>query len=140
MVEVYVASAFSKDGAGGNKAGVVLERPDLNAVEKMAIAKELGYSETAFVCAAEGGKTFSLEYFTPTDEVPLCGHATIASFVVLWLLGKVSAGMSILVPCIESCQLPSSSLCSSFTLCRPPASAATSGCCSRAGAGTPHKK
>lgn len=92
MVEVYVASAFSKDGAGGNKAGVVLERPDLSAVEKMAIAKELGYSETAFVCAKENGKTFSLEYFTPTDEVPLCGHATIASFVVLWLLGKVSAG------------------------------------------------
>ena len=78
MVEVYVASAFSKDGAGGNKAGVVLERPELAAAEKMAIAKELGYSETAFVCRSSAAD-FSLEYFTPTEEVPLCGHATIGT-------------------------------------------------------------
>ena len=88
MVEVYVASAFSKDGVGGNKAGVVLERPELTAAEKMAIAKELGYSETAFVCRSSAAD-FSLEYFTPTEEVPLCGHATIASFVVLRQLGRL---------------------------------------------------
>jgi len=82
MVTVYVASAFSKNGVGGNKAGVVLNQPELTVVEKMAIAKDLGYSETAFVCHSSVAD-FSLEYFTPTEEVPLCGHATIAAFVVL---------------------------------------------------------
>lgn len=88
MVHVYVASAFSKDNKGGNKAGVVLDRPDLVPEQKMAIAKELGYSETAFVTESEVAD-FKLEYFTPTDEVPLCGHATIATFSVLFLLGKL---------------------------------------------------
>lgn len=87
-VEVYVVSAFSKDNEGGNKAGVVLECTGLSPVQKMQIAKELGYSETAFVSASENAD-FRLEYFTPTDEVPLCGHATIATFSLLNLLGKL---------------------------------------------------
>ena len=49
MVDVYVAAAFSKDDKGGNKAGVVLGRSELTSVQKAAIAKEMGYSETAFV-------------------------------------------------------------------------------------------
>lgn len=87
-VHVYVSSAFSKDGAGGNKAGVVLDRPDLSDQEKMAISKELGYSETAFVTQSTKAD-YHLEYFTPTEEVPLCGHATIATFATLKLLGKL---------------------------------------------------
>ena len=39
MVEVYVVSAFSKGNAGGNKAGIVLDRPDLEKSQKIAIAK-----------------------------------------------------------------------------------------------------
>lgn len=82
MVDVYVASAFSKNNKGGNKAGVVFDRPDLTSEQKMKIARALGYSETAFVsdsCKAD----FKLQYFTPTEEVPLCGHATIATFSTL---------------------------------------------------------
>lgn len=89
MVDVYVTSAFSKDKQGGNKAGVVLNRPDLIVRQKMDIAKELGYSETAFVLDSEVAD-FKLQYFTPTDEVPLCGHATIATFATLNLLGKLN--------------------------------------------------
>lgn len=88
MIDVYVASAFCKDNKGGNKAGVVLGRDDLTSVQKIKIAKELGYSETAFVsdsCKAD----FKLKYFTPTDEVPLCGHATIAAFSTLNLLNRL---------------------------------------------------
>ncbi len=88
MIQIYVASAFSKDNKGGNKAGVVFDRPDLTAEQKMAIAKELGYSETAFVTRSNVAD-FRLEYFTPTEEVPLCGHATIATFSVLRHLGKL---------------------------------------------------
>ena len=88
MVHIYVASAFSKDNKGGNKAGVVFGRPDLTSEQKMRIAKELGYSETAFVSRSDVAD-FRLEYFTPTEEVALCGHATIATFSVLWHLGKL---------------------------------------------------
>ena len=87
MTEVYTAGAFSKDGAGGNKAGVVLECGGLTAAEKIRIARELGYSETAFVSHCETAD-FALEYFTPAGEVPMCGHATIGTFTVL-----ESAGM-----------------------------------------------
>ena len=86
MTEVYVASGFSKEGQGGNKAGVVLDRPDLMNAQKMAIAKELGYSETAFI-GTSNGADYQFEYFTPTEEVALCGHATIAAFAIMKGLG-----------------------------------------------------
>lgn len=82
MITVYVASAFSKDQQGGNKAGVVLDAPTLTTNQKMEIAKELGYAETAFVSTSKVAD-FKLEYYTPEEEVDLCGHATIATFVVL---------------------------------------------------------
>ena len=85
MVHVYVMSAFSKENKGGNKAGVVLNRDDLTVKQKMNIAKELGYSETAFVMNSDVAD-YKIEYFTPTDEVPLCGHATIATFALLYHL------------------------------------------------------
>lgn len=88
MVEVYVAKAFSKDGKGGNRAGVVLDSPDLTFYEKAETAKKLGYSETVFVSASRKAD-LKLEYFTTTGEVPLCGHATIAAFSVLRLLGRL---------------------------------------------------
>ena len=91
MIHVYVVSAFSKDGGGGNRAGVVLDRPELTPAQKMAAAAALGYSETAFVTASDRAD-WKIEYFTPTEEVPLCGHATIASFTLLHRLGRLSAG------------------------------------------------
>ena len=88
MVDVYVTAAFSKDNKGGNKAGVVLGRSELTSVQKAAIAKEMGYSETAFVLDSDKAD-FKLQYFTPTEEVPLCGHATIAAFSTLKLLNML---------------------------------------------------
>lgn len=88
MVEVYIISAFSKDGRGGNKAGVVLNSRDLMPAKMMAIAKDLGYSETAFLMESNTAN-FKIRYFTPTEEVPLCGHATIAAFSILNSLGQL---------------------------------------------------
>lgn len=53
-----------------------------------AIAKDLGYSETAFLIKSNVAD-FKIRYFTPTEEVPLCGHATIATFSLLHSLGKL---------------------------------------------------
>ena len=82
MVEVYVTSAFSKNNSGGNKAGVVIEDYSLSPKEKMELANKLGYSETAFLSFSKLAD-YKIEYFTPKEEVPLCGHATIAAFVTL---------------------------------------------------------
>jgi len=87
-ISVYVASAFSKDHQGGNKAGVVLNENTLTTTQKMAIAKELGYAETAFISASEMAD-YKFEYFTPKEEVDLCGHATIGSFTILMHLHKL---------------------------------------------------
>ena len=54
----------------------------------MAIAKGLGYSETAFLMESNLAD-FKIRYFTPTEEVPLCGHATIATFSILNSLGEL---------------------------------------------------
>lgn len=89
MVEVYVISAFSKGGKGGNKAGVILDSHNLMPAKMMAIAKDLGYSETAFLTESDVAD-FKVRYFTPTEEVPLCGHATIATFSILNSLGRLS--------------------------------------------------
>ncbi|WP_336634646.1 PhzF family phenazine biosynthesis protein [Lysinibacillus fusiformis] len=87
-ISVYVASAFSKDHQGGNKAGVVLNENTLTTTQKMAIAKQLGYAETAFITKS-GVADYKFEYFTPKEEVDLCGHATIGSFTILMHLNKL---------------------------------------------------
>lgn len=80
--EVLRYAAFTHDPQGGNPAGVVLDAMGLSDAEMLAIAAEVGYSETAFVTAA-GPETGELRvrYFSPLAEVPFCGHATIATAV-----------------------------------------------------------
>lgn len=87
-LSVYVASAFSKNHTGGNKAGVVLNQPTLTTPQKMAIAKQLGYAETVFISASEVAD-YKLAYFTPKEEVDLCGHATIGAFAILKHLNQL---------------------------------------------------
>ncbi|WP_432494990.1 PhzF family phenazine biosynthesis protein [Kineococcus gypseus] len=72
-------SAFSRDPAGGNPAGVVLDARGLDEREMLAVAAEVGFSETAFLVPADGG--FDVRFFSPRAEVSFCGHATIASAV-----------------------------------------------------------
>lgn len=81
-VEVYRLTSFSKEMHGGNEAGVVLDADTLNEKEMLKIAKEVGYSETAFVSKSDKAD-FKVRFFTPTNEVSLCGHATIATFNLL---------------------------------------------------------
>ena len=88
MIKVYVASAFCKEEDGGNKAGVVLYENALTTDNKKNIAKQLGYAETAFITESNLAD-FKIEYFTPAEEVPLCGHATIATFGILKYLNKL---------------------------------------------------
>lgn len=79
---LYRLSAFSNHAEGGNPAGVWIGEalPD-NAVMQQ-IAAEVGYSETAFVAPTSGWHR-TIRYYSPEAEVPFCGHATIATGVVL---------------------------------------------------------
>lgn len=81
-------TAFSTDPEGGNPAGVVLDAAGLGDDAMLAIAAEVGYSETAFLTAppeglGEPGRAFTVRYFSPKAEVPFCGHATVATAVAL---------------------------------------------------------
>jgi PhzF family phenazine biosynthesis protein len=75
-------AAFTDSPAGGNPAGVVLDATGMTDAEMLAIAAELGYSETAFVFPREH-REYDVRYFSPLAEVPFCGHATIATAVAL---------------------------------------------------------
>lgn len=89
VTDVLHYTAFSSDPDGGNPAGVVLDASGLDDAAMLAIAAELGYSESAFLTGppeglgGEPGRAFTIRYFSPQAEVPFCGHATIATAVAL---------------------------------------------------------
>jgi PhzF family phenazine biosynthesis protein len=75
-MDVQRIAAFSRGTSGGNPAGVVLCEALPPADRMLAIAAEVGYSETVFAARSEDG--WRVRYFAPEIEVPFCGHATIA--------------------------------------------------------------
>ncbi|WP_231158055.1 PhzF family phenazine biosynthesis isomerase [Streptomyces sp. CNZ748] len=87
--EVLRYTAFSSDPAGGNPAGVVLDASALDDGDMLAVAAELGYSESAFLTAppeglgGEEGRAYTVRFFSPKAEVPFCGHATVAAALAL---------------------------------------------------------
>jgi PhzF family phenazine biosynthesis protein len=90
-IPAHIVSGFVTNGIGGNPAGVVLDADKLSDIEMLAIAKEVGLSETAFVSKSET-EGFKLDFFTPNRRIAHCGHATIATFSYLAELGRVSEG------------------------------------------------
>lgn len=81
---IYIVDSFTDQPFKGNPAGVHLsERPP--EVDRMqSIANELNLSETAFVSPASPSDSYSIRYFSPIMEIPLCGHATLAASKVLF--------------------------------------------------------
>lgn len=90
-VAVFKVRSFTKNGAGGNPAGVVLHADDFTDEEKLKVAQAVGYSETAFV-ALDDEVDFELSFFTVTGEVDYCGHATLAAFSVMHQKGIITEG------------------------------------------------
>lgn len=81
--DVLRYAAFTDHGQGGNPAGIVLDATDLTDTDMLAIAADVGYSETAFLTPTGQSARFGMRYFSPRAEVAFCGHATIASAVAL---------------------------------------------------------
>lgn len=90
---VYLLRAFTDGTRGGNPAGAVLLTGgfDLTEDAMQRLAAKLNYSETAFILPLEE-KRFFIRYFTPACQVPVCGHATIASFALLRQQGIIGDG------------------------------------------------
>ena len=92
-----LVDAFTTEPLAGNVAGVVPDATGLTDDQLARIAAELGASETAFVtpasAASDGFETgYRIRYFTPSAEVDLCGHATVAAFTVLFDDGVIDTG------------------------------------------------
>jgi len=90
-VTVHTLHAFAKSGSGGNPAGVVIGSDGLSEQQMLAVAKKVGFSETAFVQTSSNAD-YRVRFFTPVAEVDLCGHATIATFYLLANQGIVMPG------------------------------------------------
>jgi trans-2,3-dihydro-3-hydroxyanthranilate isomerase len=89
-VPVALVDAFTRTAGQGNRAGVVVNPPPLDNAGRLAVARAIAASETAFVEVRDGGASLWLRYFTPTTEVPFCGHATVATFRYLADLGRLA--------------------------------------------------
>lgn len=83
-IETYIVDSFAKEPFKGNPAGVCISDEELTAELMISIAKELNLSETAFLVKREGESNYSIRYFSPKMEIPLCGHATLASAKILF--------------------------------------------------------
>jgi trans-2,3-dihydro-3-hydroxyanthranilate isomerase len=83
-LEVFVCDAFTSEPFRGNPAGVVVNAAGLSETQMQKIAREMNLSETAFLLPPSVRPAdLRIRWYTPESEVPLCGHATVASFHAL---------------------------------------------------------
>lgn len=90
---IYQVDAFTTEPFTGNPAGVCILREPVSEQLMQNIAAEINASETAFVLHDDS--LFRIRYFTPSKEVPLCGHATLSSAHVLYETGIAASDETI---------------------------------------------
>ncbi|MCP4580076.1 MAG: PhzF family phenazine biosynthesis protein [candidate division Zixibacteria bacterium] len=93
-ITIFQVDSFSNVPFKGNPAGVCILEKSLDDQTMQNIAAEMNLAETAFVVPITAGPLvnaykFKLRWFTPTTEVPLCGHATLATARVLYDIYQV---------------------------------------------------
>ncbi len=91
-VRVHQVDVFTRSRFRGNPAGVVLDADGLPDGILQDIAREMNLSETAFVHACDDQGRVPVRFFTPTAEVPICGHATLAAHFVRAFQGDGTSG------------------------------------------------
>ncbi len=97
-IPTYIVDSFTTEKFKGNPAGVCLPTEPLTDKQMLNIANELGFSETAFVSPTPcegvvrgGSKKLNqqtIRFFSPSQEIDLCGHATLATAKILFHTGK----------------------------------------------------
>jgi PhzF family phenazine biosynthesis protein len=97
---IFQIDAFTDEPFKGNPAGVMIVDSQVSAEWMQHMALEMNLSETAFLIPNENG--FTIRFFTPTKEVPLCGHATLAAAHLVYELGLKSKDESISFKAMET--------------------------------------
>jgi PhzF family phenazine biosynthesis protein len=87
--QIFQVDSFTNHPFAGNPAGVCLLERAAAEDWMQKFAAEMNLSETAFLVPRD--RRFDLRWFTPTTEVELCGHATLASAHILWETGVLAA-------------------------------------------------
>lgn len=82
-MKTYFVDSFTNQKFKGNPAAVCITEKDLDNTIMQNIATEIGFSETAFIKKISGN-TYRIKFFTPKKEIPLCGHATLASSKIIF--------------------------------------------------------
>ena len=90
---ISIVDAFSEVPFEGNPAAVCVLTAPASEAWMRSVAAEVNLSETAFLHPVESG--WGLRWFTPTVEVELCGHATLAAAHVLWTEGHSPPGRTL---------------------------------------------
>jgi len=85
QLTIYQIDSFTTIPFQGNPAGVMLVDEHTSAEWMQNVAMEMNLSETAFLIPKEND--YRIRFFTPTSEMPLCGHATLASAHLVYMLG-----------------------------------------------------
>jgi PhzF family phenazine biosynthesis protein len=83
-MRIYTVDSFTNQFFKGNPAGVCVLGNPVPDAWMQSLAAEMRHSETAFLLGGEDGEPYSLRWFTPSVEVALCGHATLATAHVLY--------------------------------------------------------
>lgn len=82
-MKTYFVDSFTNQKFKGNPAAVCIAENDLDDTTMQSIATEIGFSETAFI-KQRADNIYSIRFFTPKIEIPLCGHATLASSKIIF--------------------------------------------------------
>jgi PhzF family phenazine biosynthesis protein len=91
-MRISQVDAFTNRRFAGNPAAVCVLSEPADETWMQNVAGEMNLSETAFARRLGPGAKFNLRWFTPTKEVDLCGHATLATAHILWEEGHLPAG------------------------------------------------
>ena len=83
-MKTFIVDSFTDTAFKGNPAGVCMVESPLGDQRMLEIAQELNLSETAFLHPRKNRGAYSIRYFSPKMEIPLCGHATLGSAKVIF--------------------------------------------------------
>ena len=89
-MRTFIVDSFTDTPFKGNPAGVCFVDSELSDERMLQIAQELNLSETAFLSLPKSDNVFPIRYFSPKMEIPLCGHATLASARVIFSIHKLN--------------------------------------------------
>ncbi len=93
-MRLFQVDAFTREKFLGNPAGILLDAEGLTDLEMQAIARELNNSESAFITKSKSPEyDIEVRFFTPTTEIPMCGHNTIALHYVRAVEGDAKPGI-----------------------------------------------